>query len=93
MVQPCGEIAKRVYIGVCVGSGSVGRLQKRWIDTMKECLRKMGLDVRQTWRMVGVCERECIGHSLGYETLTLTTCQSYMKPSSVEVLSVAKSTT
>ena len=34
------SIAKRVYVGVCAGSHSVGRLQKRWTDTMKECLRK-----------------------------------------------------
>ena len=57
MVQPCGEkerdrIAKRVYVGKCAGSCSVGRPQKRWIDTMKECLRKRGLDVRQAKRMV-----------------------------------------
>ena len=26
---------------------------KRWIDTMKECLRKRGLDVSQARRMAG----------------------------------------
>ena len=46
------RITKRVYVGVCVGSRSVGRPWKRWIDTMKECLRKRGLDVRQARRMV-----------------------------------------
>ena len=46
------RIAKRVYVGVCAGSWSVGRLQKRWTDTMKECLRKICLDVRQVRRMV-----------------------------------------
>ena len=30
----------------------VGRARKRWIDTVKECSRKTGLDVRQTSRMV-----------------------------------------
>ena len=40
------RIAKRVYVGECAGSCSVGRPWKRWIDTM-ECLRKRGLDVRQ----------------------------------------------
>ena len=25
----------------------MGRLSKRWIDTVKDCLKKMGLDVRQ----------------------------------------------
>ena len=34
------RIAKRVYVGECAGSHSVGRPQKRWIDTMKECLKK-----------------------------------------------------
>ena len=37
------RIGKRVYVGECAGSGSVGRAFKRWIDTMKECLRKRGL--------------------------------------------------
>ena len=41
-----GRIAKRVYLGECAGSCSVGRPRKGWIDTMKECLRKRGLDVR-----------------------------------------------
>ena len=41
------RIAKRVYVGECAG-----RPLKRWLDTMKECLRKRGLDVRQTRRMV-----------------------------------------
>ena len=30
------RIPKRVYVGECVGSRSVGRPRKRWIDTMKE---------------------------------------------------------
>ena len=30
----------RVYVGECAGSRSVSRPQKRWIDTVKECLRK-----------------------------------------------------
>ena len=34
---------------------SVGRLWKRRIDTVKECLKKRGLDVRQARRMV--CDR------------------------------------
>ena len=46
------KIAKRVYVGECAGSPSVDRLQMRWIDTVKECLRKRGLDVRQPRRMV-----------------------------------------
>ena len=44
------RIAK-VYVGECDGSRSVGRLRKRWIDTMKDCLKKRGSDVRQARRM------------------------------------------
>ena len=33
------RIAKRVYVGECVGSRSVAGL-KRWIDTVTNCLRK-----------------------------------------------------
>ena len=36
----------------------MGRLSMRWIDTVKDCLRKRGFDVRQAKRMVGVCEDE-----------------------------------
>ena len=46
------KITKRVYVGECAGSCSGGRLHKRWNDTMKDCLRKRGLDVRQSRRMV-----------------------------------------
>ena len=28
------RIAKRVYVGVCAGSRPVGKLRKRWIDTI-----------------------------------------------------------
>ena len=57
MVQPWERmerhrITKRVYVGVCTGNRSVGRPPKRWIDTVKECLRKRGLDVRQARRTV-----------------------------------------
>ena len=40
-----------VYIRECVGNHSVRRLWRRW-DTMKDCLRKRCLDVRQARRMV-----------------------------------------
>ena len=46
------RIAKRVYVGERAGSTSVGRPKMRWIDTLKECLRKRGLDVRQARIMV-----------------------------------------
>ena len=42
----------RVCVGVCAHSHSVGRPRKRWIDNMKECLKKRGLDVRHARRMV-----------------------------------------
>ena len=54
------RIAKRIYVGECTGSRSVGRSRKRWIDTVKECLRKKGLDVRQGRRM-GQDRSECQG--------------------------------
>ena len=49
------RIAKREY----AGSHSVGRPRKRWIDTVKEYLKKRGLDIRQTrrrveWSRIGV---------------------------------------
>ena len=34
------RITKRVYVGEFAGSPSVGRLWKRWIDTVKDCLKK-----------------------------------------------------
>ena len=40
-----------ISIGESVGSHSVGKLWKRWIDTV-EYLRKIGLDVKQARRMV-----------------------------------------
>ena len=46
------RITKRVYVGECASSHLVGRLRKRWIDTMKDYLRNRGLDVRQARRMV-----------------------------------------
>ena len=45
-------IAKSVYVGECAASRSVGRSRKRGTDTVKECLKKRGLDVRQTRRIV-----------------------------------------
>ena len=47
-----GRIAKPVYVGVCVGSRLIGRPQKRWIDSMNDCLKKRGLNVGQARRMV-----------------------------------------
>ena len=46
------RIAKRVYVGEYSGGRSVCMPRKRCLDTVKECLRKRGLDVRQAMRMV-----------------------------------------
>ena len=43
-------IPKRVYVGDCAGSRSVGRPRKRWIDTVNECLKKRGFQDRSEWR-------------------------------------------
>ena len=67
------RIAKRVYVGECAGSHSMGRLQKRWIDTLKDCSKKRGLDVWQAKRMVQV-RSEWRGHSMGDEPQTLMRC-------------------
>ena len=45
------RIGKRIYVGKCAGSRSLGRPQKRWICTVKECLKKRDLDARQARRM------------------------------------------
>ena len=42
--------AKRVYLGECAGTLSVVGFRKRWIDTVKDCLKNKGFDVRQTRR-------------------------------------------
>ena len=42
------RVAKRVYTEEFAGSHSVSWPRKRWIDTVKDCLKKRGLDVRQT---------------------------------------------
>ena len=41
-----------MYVGECAGSPSVDRPRKRWIDSVKNCLKKRGLDVRQAKIMV-----------------------------------------
>ena len=47
------RIARTVYVEECAGTSSVGRPQKRWTDTVKDCLRKRGVDVRQARKIVG----------------------------------------
>ena len=36
------RIAKRLYEGECAGSRSMGRPRKKWIDTVKDYLKKRG---------------------------------------------------
>ena len=40
------NIVKRVYVGECADGCSVVRSQKRWNDTVNNCLKKRGLDLR-----------------------------------------------
>ena len=35
------RIAKRVFVGECAGSRSVGRPRERWIDAVKKCLKTL----------------------------------------------------
>ena len=46
------RIAKRNYVGEYFGGRLVGKPRKRWIDTVEDCLKKKGLNVRQPRRMV-----------------------------------------
>ena len=41
------RVAKKLYVGECAGSRSVGSPRKRWIDIVKDCLGKRGLGARQ----------------------------------------------
>ena len=68
MVRPCGENdrdAKRVYVGECAGSRSVGRPRNRWIDNVKGCLKRRG-----RVQVTRVCEGECVGRRPRDELLT-----------------------
>ena len=44
--------AKKVDVGECAGSCLVGRTRNGWIDTVKDSLRKRGLEVKQARRRV-----------------------------------------
>ena len=48
------RIAKRVYVGEWTDSPSVGKPRNIWLDTVKECLKKGGMDIRQAGRMVRI---------------------------------------
>ena len=77
------RIANKVYVREYAGSRSVGSPRKIWIDTVNECLKKRGLDIRQARRMVqdrsewrGFVRGECMGRSPEDKPLTLTRCHS-----------------
>ena len=46
------RIAKRVYVGECLGSRLVGRPRKRCIDSVNDCLKKRDLNIGQS--MIGM---------------------------------------
>ena len=46
------RIANKVYVGECASSRSVGMPQNIWINTVRCCLRKRGLDVKEAKIMV-----------------------------------------
>ena len=43
---------KRLRMGECDGARPVDRPRKMWVDTVKYCLKKKGLDIRQIERRV-----------------------------------------
>ena len=45
------RITKKIYVGEYVDSQSIGKLQKRWVNTIKDCLRNKGLDIKLARRM------------------------------------------
>ena len=65
------------------------------VDGYCECIfkkkKKRGLDIRQTSRMVGICEGECMGPSTWDEPLTLMRCHSCRLPWLYEALEGWKS--
>ena len=67
----------------------MGRLWKRWIDTVKDCLRNRGMSGKQgEWCRIGVNGMGC---SPGYEPLTLMRCHSCGLPHLYEALEGLKS--
>ena len=78
------RIAKRVYVGECAGSCSLGRVRKMWIDTMKDCLKKISFDVRQSRRMMHY-------RSVWQGFVTLMRCYSCEMPQPYEALEWRKS--
>ena len=53
------RIAERVYVWECASCCSVGRPRKKHINTVKDCLKKNGMDVNKQgeWCMIGMYGR------------------------------------
>ena len=71
----------------------MGRTWKRWIDTVKECLKKLGLNVKKVRRVVhdrsvlsGGYEGECVGCNSLDDHLDLTRCHRCEFPQLYEAL-------
>ena len=47
-----GLIAKRVHVGKCTGSESIGCSRKRWTNILKDCLKNEVIKQGE-WRMIG----------------------------------------
>ena len=81
------RIGKRVYVGECARSHSVGRVWKRWIDTLKDRLRKRGLDCLASKDNGVLCWGFVKGNAWGLAQgmnprswdATVVGCYSYMK--------------
>ena len=56
-VERMGEerLVGRVYRANMEGNRGRGRPQRRWIDTVKDCLKKRGMDIREARRMLHDC--------------------------------------
>ena len=81
------RIARRVYVGECAGSRSMGRPRTRWSNIVKECSRKRDSDVREVRRMVqdmcewqGFVRENAWGVARGMNPLTLKIYQSCRLP-------------
>ena len=70
-----GNIVKRVHVGECMGSRSIGRPRKRWIDSVSDCLKKevWMLCKQGEWCMIGgISVGQCLGSNREDESLIMT---------------------
>ena len=88
------RIAKRVYIGQCIGTCPVDRPRKRWIATMKDFKKEVWMLGKQGEWCMWFVRGECMVHSPGDKALILTRCHSCLLSGLYEtILSVAEPTT